>query len=151
MQDVLDGIRFQLDRGIKSMDVRDLAISITYDKQDKIFAIYHWVKQNVQYVSDPIRPDGHIELFISPVRLVKDHKLGKIVGEDCDGHAILITSLYRSIGINSRVVLIDSRGDGLDHAYSEVWSDKLGEWLSADTTAEYPLGWIVQGHGKVIV
>ena len=147
IQDITDNVKRLLEVASHAPEVRRLAIQITSDREDKITAIYDWVKQHVQYVPDPTS----IELFVSPVRIVKDYYECKTIGEDCDGHAILVTALCRSIGINSNVVLIDSLGNGLDHAFSEVWSEKLNCWINVDTTSEYPIGWIYKYSQRIVV
>ena len=152
LSDIEDSVKFLLDRAANSPEVRDLAIQITHDKQDKIKAVYDWVKSSVAYVPDPVSEGGEeIELFTSPVKLVRDYKAGNPIGEDCDGQAILATSLYRSIGIRANVVIIDSAGNGLDHAYCQVWSDKLSKYINCDPTSAYPLGWDFSYKSKIIV
>lgn len=152
VSDIEDSIKFLLDRAAQSPEVRQHAIQITHDKQDKISAVYDWIKQSISYIPDPMGAEGEeIELFISPVRLVKDYNLGLKSGGDCDDHAILATSLYRAIGIRSNVVIIDSAGNGLDHAFSEVWSDKIQDWISVDTTSTYPIGWSFPYKDKIVV
>jgi len=147
IQDITDNIRRILGVASHAPEVRRLAIQITSDREDKITAICDWVKQHIQYVPDPTS----IELFVSPIRIVNDYYECKTIGEDCDGHAILVTALYRSIGIDSHVVLIDSAGNGLDHAFSEVWSEKLNCWINVDTTSEYPIGWVYQYSQRIVI
>ena len=147
INDIKEGILHQLHVAAHSPEVRQHAIEITANKQDKISAIYDWVKNNVAYIPDPI----NIELFMSPRKLIEQHNGGMAVGEDCDGHAMLLTALYRSIGIEAHTYLVDCIGEGLDHALCIVWSDKLQEWIHVDTTTDHPLGWIIEYQEGVTV
>ena len=152
ISDLENGIKFLLDRAAHSPEVRQHAVTITYDKEDKISAIYDWIKSSVSYIPDPIGTGGEeTELFISPIKQVKDYQQGLRPSGDCDDHALLSCSLFRSIGIKSNVIIIDSIGNGLDHAYSQTYSDKLGKFVSVDTTSDYPLGWELPYKEKIIV
>ena len=147
MQDIKEGILHQLDQAAHSPEVRQHALQICAAAEDKITAIYEWVKRNIYYVSDPV----NIELFTSPVRLIQEYKQGKSPAGDCDDCAILVTALCRSVGIPANVILVDSAGEGIDHAISQVWSEKLNCWLVIDTTSPYPLGWVIPYHSEIII
>ena len=147
--DIKNSIQYLLDKAAESPEVRMLAIEITHNKQDKIAAIYDWIRGGVKYVPDTVT-NGYMELFISPVRMVEDSRAGKTIGGDCDDMALLATALYRSVGIRANVVLIDSIGNGLDHAYCQACSDKLG-WVNVDPSAPVPLGWEVSYREKIVV
>jgi len=152
LSDIKSSIIYLLDLSAKSPEVRQHAIEITSDSQDKISAVYDWVKEHISYIPDPIGATGsEIELFISPVRMVEDFKLGLKPAGDCDDHALLVTALYRSLSMPSNVVLVDF-GGGLEHAYTRVKSEKLGEWVVVDTTSSTPLGWIYKEKvGEIVV
>jgi len=150
LKDITDGIELLLDRAAHAPEVRQLAVSIIYERQDRIAAIYDWVKANVSYVPDPVQAGGEIELFISPVKMVKDFGNGVAIAGDCDDMALLTTALYRSIGIKANVVLLDTGGSGLDHAVCEVETEELG-MITVDPSAEYPLGWEEKYFSKVVV
>ena len=83
LTDVKESIRYLLDKSAHSPEVRTLAVSITHNTEDKISAVYDWVKDNVSYIPDPVKSDGIIELFISPVRIAKDYNAGIAQGGDC--------------------------------------------------------------------
>ncbi len=152
LQDIETGITYLLGKAVETPEVRTLAVAIIYESQDPISAIYEWVKVHVKYVPDPVSGSDTIELFISPVRMVKDFNAGMTIAGDCDDLALLTTALYRSIGIPANVVLVDQDGDGLDHAYCVVWSDKLNQWINSDPSApELPLGWELQLASKITV
>ena len=150
--DIIGGMKYLLDKASKSEEVRQHAINITSEHQDKIGAVFDWIKQNVSYVPDPLGAKGEdIELFTSPVRMVRDYNQGKALAGDCDDMAILATALYRAIGIRANVVIIDSAGSGLDHAYCRVWSDKLNQYMNCDPSSDYPLGWEIQYKERIVV
>jgi len=152
LDDIGKGIKYLLGKASEAPEVRMLAIEITGGSEDPISAIYNWVKTHVHYVPDPVSGTDTIELFISPVRMVKDFNAGTTIGGDCDDIALLTTALYRSIGIQANVVLVDQDGGGLDHAYCVVWSDKLQKWINSDPSApELPLGWELQLASKIII
>ena len=152
VDDIENSIRFLLDRASNSSEVRQHAVNITHDQPDKIAEIFDWIKQNVSYVPDPIGTGGEeIELFISPVKQVKDYQQGLRPAGDCDDLALLATSLYRAIGIRANVIIIDSVGNGFDHAYCRVWSDKLNDWINCDPSGDYPLGWVYSYTRKITV
>ena len=150
LDDVKDSIKYLLNKSAESLEVRQLAIEITVGSHDQISAIHDFVRDTVKYIPDPVT-NGSIELFTSPIKMVKDYRAGITIGEDCDGIAVLTTALYRSVGIRARVVLIDQSGDGLDHAYCEVFSDKLGQWINSDPSAPLPLGWVIPYRQKIVI
>lgn len=152
LSDIKESIIFLLDRAAKDAGVRQHAIQITVDSQDKIAAIYDWVKTNFSYIPDPIGASGNeIELFISPVRVVQDYNAGLRPAGDCDDHALLNTALFRALGMSSNVVLVDSGNGSIDHAYCRVRSDKLQRWLVCDTTVNTPLGWYYPARQEIVV
>ena len=152
LDDIGKGIKYLLGKASEAPEVRMLAIEITSGSEDPISAIYDWVKTHVHYVPDPVSGTDTIELFISPVRMVKDFNAGTTIGGDCDDIALLITALYRSIGIQANMVLIDQTGHGYDHAYCEVFSEKLGKWINSDPSApQFPLGWNIKAFAKITI
>ena len=152
IDNIRDGIKFLLDRAAHSPEVRQHAVTITYDKEDKIAGVFDWIKSSMSYVPDPVLgDDGEIELFISPIKQVRDYNSGVRPSGDCDDMALLSTALYRAIGIRSNVIIIDSIGNGLDHAYSRAFSDKLNDWVSVDPSSHLPLGWDILYKEKIIV
>ena len=147
MTDIANSINYLLDKASLDPGVRDFSLQIVSNSPDKISAIYDWIQYNVQYVSDPI----DVELFTSPIRMVRDHQDGKSLAGDCDDMAILATALYRSVGIESNVMLLDTTGKGIDHAISRAKSDKLG-WVNSDPSDKtHPLGWEIKSFSKVTV
>ena len=152
MKDVTDSLIHLLDLAAHSQEVRSFAIHITQDSQDKISAIYNFMKNNVSYIPDPIGADGSdIELFISPVVMVSMYENGVRPSGDCDDMALLGTALFRAIGMKANIVLVDSGGGGIDHAFTEVWSDKLNRYIDFDVTIKEPLGWSNPYHNRITI
>ena len=142
MNDIVNSIHYLLDKASHSQQVRTMAILMTQDSHDKISAMYNYLKSNVSYIHDPIGADGtEIELFVSPVVMADNYSLGIKPSGDCDDMALLSTALFRSIGINANVVIVDCIGTGWDHAFSEVYSTSLGRFLDFDLTTDFPVGW----------
>ena len=126
-----------------SSKVRQVAWGIVdgHDDHSKIGAIYTWVKDNVIYTPDPIGPEGEIELFTSPIYQIEKYFNGEQMREDCDGIALMVASLARSVGIPARIILIDVAGNGIDHAVAELYSNKLHTWIMIDASSKFPPGW----------
>jgi len=142
MHDVETAIRDMLAKSSESELVRQLAVEIT-SVGDPIVSIYNWTKSNVTYVSDPVIDNEDAELFISPVRMAKDYYSNRPLAGDCDDHALLNTALFRSIGLQSNVVILDQLGNGWNHAISQVFSTVANRYIFVDTTnLTKPLGWI---------
>jgi len=144
-------MHYLLDNASKSFEVRQHAIEITSEFQDKISAVYDWVKGNISYIPDPVGDHGdEIELFISPVKMVEIFSKGLRPAGDCDDHALLNTALYRALGMQSNIILLDS-GNGIDHAYCKVKSIVLNRWVAVDTTADVPLGWTYKFRKEIVI
>lgn len=78
----------------------------------KIMAIGHWVGANIKYVSDP----KGLEYVAPPLETLR------VGAGDCDDFAVLIASLYESIGLDAVIGLVDTDGDGVvDHASALVF------------------------------
>lgn len=84
---------------------------IVNDDVYKIAVIALWVADNINYVSDPRGFE-----YIQPPDKVLETRSG-----DCDDFAVLLTSMYRSVGLEAAVGLIDTDGDRrIDHATALV-------------------------------
>jgi len=149
LDDMMQSLSRLTGDGIRSSEVRQLALSITSNSTDNIAAVFDWVKSNVRYTPDPSVGDG-IELFISPVRQVKNYNEGKEMAEDCDGMAMLCSAMLGSIGHRTRIAIMATGGGDYDHAVCQVFSDELGDFINVDpSNTDYPLGWEIQ-YSKVI-
>jgi len=83
------------------------------DEHFKVFAIGHWVSMNIKYVSDPLAESEYIAPPSETLR---------VGAGDCDDYAVLLATLYRSVGLNAVVGLIDTNGDNkVDHATALVY------------------------------
>lgn len=152
MKDVVDSLVYLLDKASHSQEVRTLAIQITQNSQDKISAMYTFLKSSVSYIHDPIGATGNeIELFVSPIVMVDNYSRGIKPSGDCDDMALLSTALFRSIGMRANIVLVDCVGQGIDHAFCEVYSDALGRFLDFDVTTDYPVGWSHPYHNRISI
>lgn len=145
LPDVIQAAKSLLDQAAYSPEVRFVATEIVANQPDPLIAIYNWVKGNVSYIEDPVKAGGeHIELFISPVRMVKRYQDGLHLSEDCDGQALLVTAFARSIGIRTDWLILDTTGHGFDHAASEAHYQSRR--VIIDTTPlpdgrRLPVGW----------
>jgi len=88
-------------------------------------ALYYFVRDNIEYVSDPVSEE-YIE---SPVELLQTR------GGDCESGTLLLAALEESIGIDSEIVLVPG------HAYLRInLPDTLNkykldeEWVYLDWT-----------------
>ena len=153
--------------------VRALAVSLVSEyPQDgtgqllRAAALFEYVKNNVNYVPDPIRMvDQQLideDLIASPTETLR------IRGGDCDDHAVLMASLLSAVGIANRMHKVKSKDENwhlltefavdvsihddivatLDNFYESIdrdtgtrayWFFKDGPlvWLLADTTRSY--------------
>ena len=151
INDIVSSMKDFLNKSSYSPEVREMAVEITAGSQNPIYDIHKWVKTNLHYAQDPVRDGQDIEMFTSPVGLVKDYREGKSIAEDCDSHAMLVTALCQSIGIPARVVLTSYDNGNYTHAYSQVWSEELNKWLDVDTTTDYPIGWVIPYSSIMII
>lgn len=75
-------------------------------------ALFYFVRDNIKYIKDPV----HLEHIESPMEVL-------ITGAaDCDGKAVLLSSLLTSIGIENRYVLIDN------HIFVEIKIDNARKY-----------------------
>ena len=132
---------------VQNETFRQFAIQISVGRQDKVVAVYNWVKTNVHYIPDP----ENVEWFTSPAKMVEKYRQGYILAGDCDDHALLNAALLKVLGYQARVALVAFEGNDITHAYAEVYSPTLQRWIAVDTTSVFPLGWIFPITEKQIV
>jgi len=120
-------IREFVDTGPLIKLTADRIVSYACDSSNKIChakAIYLFVRDNIIYISDP----G--EYYETPTEVL----LGS--GSDCDGMAILTASLMRSVGIETRFVMIPG------HVFVQIYLDeapnryKIDGWINIDPTCK---------------
>ncbi|MDD4984574.1 MAG: transglutaminase domain-containing protein [Dehalococcoidales bacterium] len=84
----------------------------------KIWQINRWVAVNIKYVSDP---RGHNYFAYA-------HETINTGGGDCDDFAILLASLYESVGLDAAIASIDTDDDWImDHMTCLVYYSGDGE------------------------
>ncbi|QZE15275.1 transglutaminase family protein [Halosquirtibacter laminarini] len=127
--------------GVLSKDIL-IDLDIAGDNIKQIFGIRHYIIDHWHYIHDPEVDKDTWRSADVTIQLC--HK-GKFPG-DCDDFAILMASLAKQIGLNSRVVGGYSHGSG--HAFAEflsprnysfnslvldeAYSDSEGLWISLD-------------------
>lgn len=126
-------------------DVRHLAeVAIaSFSPVFHVRAMYNFVKMTFPYMPDY----EESELLQTPHVIATDYFGGRIRGLDCDCAATLLCCLLKSVGIKSRVAILDTNFDGeYDHAVCQVFSETLGNiWINADvTTPDLPFGWYLE-------
>ncbi len=140
----------------RDINVREIAAGSakTYPGTYNIFqicALFDYVKENIQYISDP-RGDDHW----SP-----PNETLKIGAGDCDDYSILLSSLIEAIGGTTRLYLTDTHAftavyigndtchigrivDGIGQYYGPVpvyySTDEYGSWLMLDPTSSLYAG-----------
>jgi len=94
------------------------------DSAWKIWVIHKWVADNIRYVSDPYRGE-YVQHPIETLRL----RAG-----DCEDFAVLLTSLYRAVGLRAVLIDVDTDGDGVgDHMASLVhFPGSIDEFLEKE-------------------
>ena len=117
------------------------------ERSDKIYAIHKWMWDNFEYIPDADNAD----IFTEPSVFIDAYLDGKEIGDDCEEFAMLTEVLLRAVGITSRIILVDQTGGGLDHAFCQVLSDKLG-WTNCDASSKLlPLGWEIKSYQNVFI
>lgn len=115
--------------------IRSAATSLVYltpekDAGAEILAIFDHVQNRVRYVSDIYE----VETLSTAAKTLQGQ-----VG-DCDDKSVLLASLLEAIGYPTRFVVAGYSDPGqLEHVYVQVCCD--GDWIDADATEPYPLGW----------
>lgn len=124
------------DEGARNAKVWKLAELATLGQPDPISAIHRFVQQTFPYTPDP----EESELFIHPRKIAEDYFSGHARSFDCDDFALLTSAMLSSIGYESRMILVERKGPGFDHALAQV-NTQIG-WLSVDTSSKNPVGWL---------
>ncbi len=142
-----------LEKGVSDPAVRVQAITIVLNNPgiNPIVSLHCWVREHVWYRDDPsILYPGEIgELFISPIYMVRKFQEGEPLYGDCDDSALLLTTLYKCLGYDAHIVLLDTEGTGFNHAISMV--NENGMTIFADATGNVPVGWLEPYRRKVVV
>ena len=115
------------DQLIKQTASKVASQSCNSEKVCQAKAIFYFVRNNFDYVSDP-RTE-----YVESAREVL-----ATGGSDCDGMAVLLANLEQAIGIRTRFVFIT------DHVYVQIKLDEAmkkyktdDEWINLDPTCSY--------------
>jgi len=149
VNDFINSMAIALEEGSVDPDVRRLAeyAVVSFNPTFHVRAVFNFVRQTFPYLADPV----DAELLQHPRIISQDYlNQGRARGLDCDCVAVLEAAMLSSIGIRSRVAIMDTAQKGsYDHAVCQVFSSTLGNiWLNADTTTNYPFGWELN-HGMI--
>ena len=87
-------------------------------------ALYYFVRDNIDYVSDPVAK----EYIASPIETIK------VGGGDCDDGAVLLVGLLESVGIISEVVVIPNHALVRARIPEASRKQKIGDWVYLDWT-----------------
>ncbi|MDP7141489.1 MAG: transglutaminase-like domain-containing protein [Candidatus Woesearchaeota archaeon] len=111
---------------IKRTSDKTVSLSCTEGKICQAKAIYYFVRDNIQYVSDPLGSE-----------YLEDPKEVLYTGAaDCESGSILLSSMLESIGIDTQLVLITG------HAYlrakipDALGKYKIDDWVYLDWTCK---------------
>lgn len=111
------------DPEIRNTAVRIASLACHGQKICQAKAIYYFVRDNFDYVSDP-----NLEYIESPKEVLMTG------GSDCDGLAVLLACLESAIGVDARLVFVPG------HVYVELKLDagpgKYRAWFPADATCK---------------
>lgn len=127
----IDQLRKIVYGSLNQPTVRNLASALTFglnNPTDKVQAIYNWVKRRIRYVPESAGRD---------VALRPETTIGLSAG-DCEDHAMLISTLAKLSGIQTRFKVISRDGNLYTHIFSEALVN--GRWIPLDTTIPLPLG-----------
>lgn len=122
--------RCKTDPGIIQAAVSALYLAPQKDRLAEIEAIFDYVQNDIRYVRDVVG----VETLCDP-RMTIRRRVG-----DCDDQATLLATLFESVGYPTRFVMSGYRTPkDFEHVYLQVLVDR--QWISADPTEPYPLGW----------
>jgi len=131
------------EEGSRDSKVRQLAELAIIGREDQVAAVYKFVRDTFPYQADP----ENAELFIHPKKVAQDYFHGRIRRFDCDDFALLTSSMLSSLGHETRILLVEKHGPGLDHALAQV-KTPMG-WLSVDAVNDKPMGWL-ENYKRVV-
>lgn len=93
----------------------------------------------LRFVNDP----RYTDTYPTAGKILRWHSQGA-VGEDCDGHVILVNSLLNDLGWQTGAVIASKDGQQFVHVFPVVGfpKDEPAEWVPMDTTVEQAhVGW----------
>ena len=116
------------------MNIRGCALHLLYLIPQKFDcaeceSIFDFVRDNIRYTKDVL----NIETLSTPVVTLQTRQ------GDCDDKSTLLAALLESAGYQTRFVVASYVSGDFEHVYVQVCCD--GEWITCDTTENYPFGW----------
>ena len=115
------------DPGIKQVATKVATESCNGNKICQAKALYYFVRDNVEYVADPVGS----EYWESGIEVLNSG------GGDCESGSLLLASLEEAIGVDSQIVLVTG------HAYLRIRLPEAlkkykldGDWIYLDWTCE---------------
>jgi len=91
---------------VAELDINDPVI--------KTWILGYWIQESIRYVSDP----RGVEYIATPRETLE------LMAGDCDDVAVLLASMYESVGLDAAIALVDTDGDeDPDHAAVMVYYD----------------------------
>ena len=145
IDDLISSLSRFKSEGSRDPKVRQLAEIAVAGESDQIAAVHKFVRGTFPYQPDP----ENAELFIHPRKVAQDYFSGRIRRFDCDDSALLSSAMLSSLGYETRILLVELRGPGIDHALAQV-KTSIG-WLAVDAVSSRPMGWIEQYKQVVVV
>ena len=114
--------------------IRQAAVSVLFltperEGLSRPIELFEWVRSHVRYVPDVL----DVETITTP-----DKTLQTLAG-DCDDQALLLATLYESVGYPTRFVVTGyTFADQFEHVFVQVCVD--GEWFDVDPTEREGFG-----------
>lgn len=124
----------------KNPVIREIATSLVQHLPAKAFyseveELFEFVQSSIRYVQDI----NSVETLHTPLAVLT------VRHGDCDDMSTLLSALAQSIGFQTRFVAIGFEPDCFEHVYTEIMLPDTGEWIAADPTEPYELGWAAPG------
>ena len=108
-------------------------------------ALYNFVRDKVDYRSDPGGIRGSIEYTKAPWIMLEEIEKRGLSAGDCDDHAALLVGLLYSIGIPAGVMVTWAPGNESkepDHIYAVGFDSIRGRWIALDAVNKSdPIAW----------
>ena len=120
--------RFETSESPKVEWLRHYALPVVENIEDqwnKYLALKRWVREQIPF-KDPV-VESHWDTQRVLQAVWSDHKVGFV----CDAYAATYTSACISVGLNARMMHLESV-EGNGHYATEVWSDDYNKWIFMD-------------------
>lgn len=115
--------------------IRQCAIGLIFLTPEKnqlseVDAIFSSVRDSIRYVRDIV----DVETLATPIITLASQ------AGDCDDQVVLLSTLVESVGYPTRFVIAGYHDPAIfEHVYLQILIGN--EWVNADPTEHYPLGW----------